>query len=166
MTATALGKGWAIAPPMTRPHYFDEGRSLCCRWAYFGTDLLERWDYANEAQWKHWGSAPPCRACQIKYTGRLKVVQKHRAAVPTAVSRLLGGRPARWAVGVIGDYDGRERTLDVFNADASEQLNLLRLLRPVRAEFERVAGGPILVIFHTRAETKRLYPEMERKRAR
>jgi len=90
----------------------------------------------------------------------LATERKRRAAVPAKVSRLFGGRPARWAVGVIGDYDGRERTLDVFLADAADQLELLRLLRPSRAEFERVAGGPIIVIFHTRAETKRLYPEM------
>jgi len=82
-----------------------------------------------------------------------------REDVPAKISRLLG-HPARWATQVVGDYEGRERTLDVFFADAAEQLALLRLLRPERVELERVAGGPIIVIFHTRAETKRLYPKM------
>ncbi|HEY3356164.1 MAG TPA: hypothetical protein VGQ83_23130 [Polyangia bacterium] len=77
------------------------------------------------------------------------------------VARLLEGRPVRWASPApAGDYEGRERTLEVFLADAAEQRPLLRLLRPLRPKLEAAAGGPIIVVFHTWAETFRLYPEV------
>lgn len=71
----------------------------------------------------------------------------------------LSGRPVRWAHDVVGDYDGRDRTLEVFNADPAEQGDLFRRLRPVRREMEAFAGGPVIVIFHTRAESTRLYSD-------
>jgi len=73
------------------------------------------------------------------------------------ISDSLSGRPVRWARDVVGDYDGRDRTLEVFNADPAEQGDLFRRLRPVRKEMEAFAGGPVIVIFHTRAESARLY---------
>ena len=87
-----------------------------------------------------------------------------RESVPALVSALLDGRPARWTPSerLIGDFDGRERTLDVFYASANEQLDLLRRLRPLRREIEENIGGPLLVIFHTPKETERLYPEIRR----
>jgi len=60
----------------------------------------------------------------------------------------------------VGDYEGRGRTLEVFGADAREQRELLRVLRPSRAALEAAAGGPIIVLFHTRPETTRLYSEV------
>ncbi|HEX4419606.1 MAG TPA: hypothetical protein VH165_16950 [Kofleriaceae bacterium] len=74
---------------------------------------------------------------------------------------LFDGRPVRWAVPpqTVGDYDGRERTLEVFDADVHEQRDLLRRFRPVRSELEAVTGGPVIVIFHTRNESARLYHE-------
>ena len=76
--------------------------------------------------------------------------------------RLFGDRPVRWGgpPQTLGDFDGNERTLEVFNADAREQLELLRRLRPLRGELESAAGGPVLVVFHTRAESARLYGEL------
>jgi len=81
-----------------------------------------------------------------------------REDVPRRVAELLG-RPARWASpgASLGDYDGCERTLEVFNAGAREQRALLRKLRPDRAELERAAGGPLVIVFHTLSETSRLY---------
>lgn len=67
------------------------------------------------------------------------------------------GRPVRWDENPFGDYDGRERTLDVFNADAFDQIGLLRRFRTVRSEVEEALGGPVIVIFHTTRETARLY---------
>ncbi len=86
-----------------------------------------------------------------------------RDDVPDVVSGLLGGRPVRWASPELacGDYDGRERTLDVFLADPAEQLPLLRIVRPIRRELEVAAGGPIIMIFHTPSETRRLYPDLD-----
>ncbi|HKY38690.1 MAG TPA: hypothetical protein VJN18_22260 [Polyangiaceae bacterium] len=74
---------------------------------------------------------------------------------------LMGGRPVRWAEPScsIGDYDGRDRAIEVFNADVKDQRALLRQLRPDRADLEGVAGGPVIVIFHTTSESGRLYAE-------
>src|SRR3954469_3993633 len=74
---------------------------------------------------------------------------------------VFDGRPVDWAgPRAVGDYEGRERTLDVFNADARDQLELLTRFRAVRPEIEAALGGPIIVLFHTPAETIRLYPEI------
>lgn len=84
-----------------------------------------------------------------------------REDVPHRIVDLLG-RPARWAPRerVVGDYDGRDRTLEVFLADAGDQRALLRALRADRPELESAAGGAIIVVFHTRVETERLYPDI------
>ncbi|HWO18567.1 MAG TPA: hypothetical protein VNO30_07315 [Kofleriaceae bacterium] len=82
-----------------------------------------------------------------------------REELARRISDALSGRPVRWAQNVLGDYDGRERTLEIFNADAAEQRELFRSLRPIRKEMEAVAGGPVIVIFHTRAESARLYSD-------
>lgn len=75
---------------------------------------------------------------------------------------VFGGRPVAWADSrAVGDYEGRERTLDVFNADARDQLELLTRFRPLRPEIEAALGGPIIVLFHTTAETARLYPGIQ-----
>lgn len=83
---------------------------------------------------------------------------------PERIQALMDGRPVRWADArqVIGDYDGRERTLEVFNADAKDQRVLLRRLRPLRTELETAAGGPVIVIFHTITESERLYGDFVR----
>ena len=47
----------------------------------------------------------------------------------------------------------------MFNADAKEQRELLRSLRPMRPELESIVGGPVVVVFHTRKESKRLYSD-------
>ncbi|MGH7286079.1 MAG: hypothetical protein ACRELY_31545 [Polyangiaceae bacterium] len=64
-------------------------------------------------------------------------------------------RPTRWVPKdlSIGDYEGRDRTLEVFNADAVEQRSLMRTLEPVRPALEQAAGGPIVVIFHSRKQS-------------
>lgn len=70
---------------------------------------------------------------------------------------VFGGRTVCWATNPVGDYDGRERTLEVFNADAHDQRDLLRQFRDVRSEVEDTVGGPVIVVFHTTKETARLY---------
>jgi hypothetical protein len=91
-----------------------------------------------------------------------------REHIPDRVSDLFDGRPTRWMPGsrTIGDFDGHERTLEVFEANAREQLDLLFRLRDVRAELERAIGGPLVIVFHTSAETQRLYPEVRAERYR
>ncbi|HEY0478297.1 MAG TPA: hypothetical protein VGD37_12320 [Kofleriaceae bacterium] len=76
-----------------------------------------------------------------------------------AVRAIIDGRPVRWSSPQPGDYDGRDRTLEVFNADAGEQRDLIRRLRAVRTELENAAGGPVVIVFHTRKESARLYAD-------
>ena len=73
------------------------------------------------------------------------------------IREVFEGRVARWSAPSPCDYDGRERALDVFDADAAEQRDLLRRFRAIRPAVEAAAGGPVIVIFHTRKETARLY---------
>ncbi len=75
-----------------------------------------------------------------------------RDDVPFYVSVLMGDRPVRWAPPELrrGDYDGRECTLEVFLADAREQLGLLEAIgEDDWAKIEAAAGGPVVYIFHT-----------------
>lgn len=82
-----------------------------------------------------------------------------RDAIPARVSELLDRRPVRWGE-MACDFDGRDRTLEVFDADAHEQRDLLRRLRPVRSQLDETAGGPLVIVFHTRAESRRLYADV------
>jgi len=65
------------------------------------------------------------------------------------VSGLVGDRPVR--------VDGTR--VEVFNIDPKEQLGVLRKLHSIRQEIEDFYGDSVSVIFHTRAESKRLYAE-------
>lgn len=60
---------------------------------------------------------------------------------------VFGGRAVCWSNNPVGDYDGRERTLEVFNADAHDQRGLLRQFRDVRSDVEAAVGGPVIVMF-------------------
>jgi hypothetical protein len=82
-----------------------------------------------------------------------------RESIPARVSELLDRRPVRWGE-MACDFDGRERTLEVFDADAREQRELLRRLRHVRSALDEAAGGPLVIVFHTRAESRRLYADV------
>jgi hypothetical protein len=90
-----------------------------------------------------------------------------REQVPEVVSTALGGKPVRWAPpgSSIGDYDGRDATLDIFDAPAGDQLMLLRQLRAIRDDIDAAAGAAVVFVFHTPSETARLYPEVSDGRA-
>lgn len=68
--------------------------------------------------------------------------------VPAVVAQLLR-RPVRWAPeqALLGEYDGDERTLQIFNTELRDQLRLLEQLEQYRPWLERSAGGPIVAIF-------------------
>jgi len=72
---------------------------------------------------------------------------------------VFGGRTVCWAAPLFS-YDGCERTLSVFNADAGDHRELLRQFRDVRSEVETTVGGPVIVLFHTTKETARLYSDI------
>lgn len=83
------------------------------------------------------------------------------ADIPGRIAELLGGRLVQWVPPDrrVGDYEGRHRTLEIFDVPPDEQRKILRQLYPSRPEIERVIGGPLIIIFHTPRETQRLYPE-------
>jgi hypothetical protein len=85
----------------------------------------------------------------------------NRKHVPLVVSRIVGMRPVRWAPSrrLVGDYDGRERTLEVFNADPKDQAHLFDEIDRQRAPLEEAAGGPLVIIFHSVKQSKERYAD-------
>lgn len=81
-----------------------------------------------------------------------------RDELPRAVSRLIDNRPVRWAR-TVGDYDGRERTLQVFCADPGDQRALLERVDADRARLEATAGGPLILIFHSVRQSRERYAD-------
>lgn len=84
-----------------------------------------------------------------------------REDVPGVVARVLG-RPVRWAQEMIPAYDGHDCSVEVFNAEVKERSGLLKALRPVRPAIEKALEGGLIVIFHTRAQTDRNHPEINK----
>ena len=70
-------------------------------------------------------------------------------------------RPVRWAPAdqLWGDYDGRDNTIEIFNVDGPEQRELYRGLRSLREQLEGELDSALIVIFHTRKESQRLYSD-------
>lgn len=87
--------------------------------------------------------------------------QLRRENVPALASYIFE-RPVRWASqsSYAGRYDGHENTLEVFNVNATDQLSMLRKIRPERATLEAAAGGPLVVVFHTEERTRRFYQDV------
>lgn len=79
-----------------------------------------------------------------------------RDELPLLVAQLID-RPVRWVPRdrLVGDYDGRERTLEVFNADAKDQRQLLGTINKAKLRLEEIAGGPLTVIFHSTKQSVR-----------
>lgn len=68
-------------------------------------------------------------------------------------------RPVRWAdeLTTLGDFDGRDCTLEVFDVPAEEEWELFRSLRTLRRRAAAELGRALTLIFHTPEETTRLY---------
>jgi hypothetical protein len=75
----------------------------------------------------------------------------NRAFVLLTVSELVEGRPVRWLPEDrrVGDYDGCDRTLQVFCADPKDQRRLLDKIDEHRDVLEKAAGGPMVLVFHS-----------------
>lgn len=67
--------------------------------------------------------------------------------------------PLRWAdeKTTLGDFDGREFTIDVFRIPISKQIDFLSAIRPIRNEITSIAGNRCLFIFHTPIATDKYY---------
>lgn len=79
-----------------------------------------------------------------------------KAEIPAFVARALE-RPARWAPAgsMLPAYDGWERTLQVFNTGAREQIGMLERLEEHRTLLENAAGGPLVIIFLSVAQSQK-----------
>ena len=80
-----------------------------------------------------------------------------RDTVLKAFREALSGLPVHWASSgtTLGDFEGREVTLDVFDVPAWQQRALLRALRPQREEARRLLGARVGIVFHTPEATSR-----------
>ena len=83
-----------------------------------------------------------------------------RERIMHLLSATVRGRPVRWLDERTsrGDFDGRERTVEVFDVAAAEQRDFLHGLATVRARLDLIAGGRVTILLHTPEETSRLYP--------
>jgi hypothetical protein len=75
------------------------------------------------------------------------------------VSRIAGGRPVRWADArtTLGDFDGREWTLELFDIPWSERRRLQDELWALREEVWEGMGRALVLIMHTPESTERHY---------
>jgi len=78
--------------------------------------------------------------------------------IVSVVSRRADNRPVRWIMNA-GDYDGHERTIEIFCVDFKEQRPLLHELSLFQPILQFIIGGPPVFIFHTNAESQRLYKD-------
>lgn len=84
-----------------------------------------------------------------------------REQVRQAFERRLA-RPVRWAGSetTLGDFDGRDSTLEVFGVEPGRQFELRRELRPLRRVFEELLRRPITLVFHTPEAVREHYQEV------
>ncbi len=63
----------------------------------------------------------------------------------------LKPRRVRWTdeLSSLGDFEGRDLALEVFDIPLSEQRATFRKLRELRRRSEELLGAPVLVVFHT-----------------
>jgi hypothetical protein len=86
-------------------------------------------------------------------------LERKRAEVLRIFSEAAEPATVRWtdARTSEGDFDGRERSIEVFNVPASQQRNLHRQLKDVRRRAAEILGGPVVVLFHSPEATRRHY---------
>ncbi|HYO52502.1 hypothetical protein [Archangium sp.] len=79
--------------------------------------------------------------------------------------RIVGGRPVRWADGrtTLGDFDGREWTLELFDIPLNERRLLQDPLWALRKQVWEQMGRALVFIFHTPEATERHYAWVRRK---
>ncbi len=67
--------------------------------------------------------------------------------------------PLRWADGTtsLGDYEGRDLTVEVFDIPTRRQREFYRAIRQFREGMLRVHGRAITFIFHTPEATRQFY---------
>ena len=114
-----------------------------------GTAWLDAWEVLGDGDARSPGPAGAGRAS----------VMSTRDQVLRSFRRALDGRPVVWASErtSLGDYEGHEVTLEIFDVPAEEQRDLRGRLRPQREEAARALGGRVQIVFHTPDATTRHY---------
>ena len=71
-------------------------------------------------------------------------------------------RPVRWAVDapIIGDFDDRETTIEIFDVQDLQQKKMFLDLGPVRRSASDLLGRSVRVLFHTPQATTRYYADV------
>jgi hypothetical protein len=84
------------------------------------------------------------------------------------VSRSVEGRPVRWADArtSLGDFDGREWTLELFDIPRNERRQLQDQLWDLRKEVWDRMGRSLVFIFHTPEATDQHYSWVRQKELR
>jgi hypothetical protein len=82
-----------------------------------------------------------------------------REAIRRQVAQLAGGRPVRWtdARTSMGDFSGRDWTIEVFDVPAVEHQELREQLRELKREVRTRLGHAMTVILHTPENTQKYY---------
>ena len=70
--------------------------------------------------------------------------------------------PLRWVdeKTSLGDFDGREVAIDVFNIPVAEQINFLVQIRQVRNKIREMIGHRCIFIFHSPESTRMHYANL------
>jgi hypothetical protein len=70
--------------------------------------------------------------------------------------------PLRWVdeKTSLGDFDGREVAIDVFNIPVAEQIDFLTQLRQVRNKIREMIGHRCIFIFHSPESTRMHYANL------
>jgi hypothetical protein len=70
--------------------------------------------------------------------------------------------PLRWADDQtsLGDFDGRDLAIDVFNIPSQEQRAFFRDLRSIRKELQQHLGHTVTFVFHTPEATAEYYAHL------
>ncbi len=81
----------------------------------------------------------------------MRAMETDREQIRRLVSEVADGRPTRWAdegTTLVGDFDGREWTLEVFDVPSEQEhglfLRLSGMFRDVRSRF----GTSLMVVTH------------------
>lgn len=82
-----------------------------------------------------------------------------REAIRRQVAEIAGGRPVRWTDSrtSLGDFSGRDWTLEIFDLSYGDYRALRPRLSELKKDVRARLGHSITVLFHTPAETQRLY---------
>jgi hypothetical protein len=87
----------------------------------------------------------------------------HRAEILQRLAIAVGFRyPLRWADErtTLGDYEGRDLTIEVFNIPSARQRGFFHEIRQHRRELQEMLGRPVTFVFHTPEVTKQYYSHL------